>query len=74
MYACDGNFLGRAGLVVCRTRGSLGTRVTMVVEFTPLTTASHLYSKISVGKSPPGFGTHQGWFMDYRGMLEEVEK
>lgn len=35
--------------------------------------ASHLDSKISVGKSPR-LGTHQGWFMDYHGMLGEVEK
>lgn len=45
----------------------------MVVEFTPLRSASHLDSKISVGKSPR-LGTHQGWFTDYHGMLGEVEK
>lgn len=31
-HACDGDFLGRAGLVVCRTRGSWGSRGTMVVN------------------------------------------
>lgn len=66
--ACDGNFLRRAELVVCRSRGSQGTRVTMAVEFTSLRSTSHLDSKISEGKSPR-LGTHQGWFMDYHGML-----
>lgn len=32
MHACDGNFLGRAGLVVCRPRGSWGSRGTTVVN------------------------------------------
>lgn len=31
-HACDGDFLGRAGLVLCRTRGSWGSRGTMVVN------------------------------------------
>lgn len=31
-HACDGDFLGRAGLVVYRTKGSWGSRGTMVVN------------------------------------------
>lgn len=53
--------------------GAGGTRVTTVVEFTPLRSASHLDSKISVGKSPK-LGTRQGWFVGSHGMLREVEK
>lgn len=53
--------------------GAGGTRVTTVVEFTPLRSASHLDSKISVGKSPK-LGTRQGWFVGSHGVLREVEK
>lgn len=67
MYACNGDFLGRAELV------EWGTRVTMVTEFIPLRPVSHLYSKISAGKSPR-LDAHQGWLVDYHRMLGKVEK
>lgn len=45
----------------------------MVTEFTPLKPASHLDSKISVGRSPR-LDAHQGWLVDYHGMLGKVKK